>query len=490
LRAPGDRSTGTPDQSAAEDQGERSHGLRQLSLGGGAYLLGRESTGIIIRLAGVLLVTRIIGPYNYGLYASAAAFVALLASLAQLGVEIGLISSSEAPSDRAYDTAFTLLLLNSGIAVIVGLLVAMLISALTHPPPYLAAFEVLLISIPLNICWAPAQARIERRFHYRRMAYLELGGDVVLYGTSIPLALAGTGVWAPTIGFVVWQGVLFVGSLIAAGTVPRLAWDRHEVRRMLHFGGGFGLTTCIMNVAGLVNPLVVGHYVGPSGVGYVAVAQRLVSTVGFVNRAVWRLALVALGRVQDDLARLRRGMEEAMALQVVALGPLLVGFAIISSIAVPLLLSRKWESVIDLYPYLAFGDLVMTVGLVPQAVLYAKKKNMAVVLKQLANLIIIAVVSVILVPVIGIQGFGIAWTLSVASLLIVHIGARRILYFGYSRTWPWLVAFCPPLFFQLVAWPWRVLLLLPLALIGIVPRMRKDLAEYTRTAWSSIRKQP
>jgi PST family polysaccharide transporter len=378
-------------------------------------------------------------------------------------------------------------LVNSAAAIVVGLIGAAVVSAVMHPPAYLAAFEVLLISIPLNICWAPAQARIERQFRYRRMAFLEVGGDVVLYGTSIPLALAGAGMWAPTIGFVLWQGFLFMGSLVAAGRVPRLAWDRHDVRQMYRFGGGFGLTTCLQCATALVNPIVVGHYVGPSGVGYVAVAQRLVTTIAFVNGVVWRLALVALGRVQNDLARLRRGVEEAMALQVVVLGPLLVGFAIASSIAVPLLFSKKWNAVIDIYPYFAFSQLITTVGLVPQAILYAKNRNTAAILKQAVSLVIITVMAVILVPVMGTAGFGVASMISVVSLLIVHFGAQRIVHYNYTRTWPWLVAFCPPLFFQLVAWPWRVLLLAPLALVGIVPRMRADLREYSRTALASLR---
>jgi O-antigen/teichoic acid export membrane protein len=467
---------------------EPHHGLRRLSMQGGAYLMGRESSGIAIRLVGVLFLTRAIGPYNYGLYTAAAAFVSLLAGVAQLGVEVSLISSSEQPSDRAYDTAFTLLLINSVAAVGVGLVGALVVESVSHPPPYMAAFLVLLLSIPLNICWAPAQSRIERHFDYRRMAILELGGDVVLYATSIPLALAGFGVWAPTIGFIAWQGYLFVGSLIVAGVVPRLAWDRDEVRRMLRFGRGYGLATCLMNMTGLVNPLVVGHFVGPAGVGYVAVAQRLAATLAFVNRAVGRLALVALGRVQNDLVRLRRGVEEAMAIQVVALGPLLAGFAVVSSFAIPALIGRKWNSVIDVYPYLALADLLVAVFLIPQAILSAKGKTGALVIKQATGVIVLALVALWLVPKFGVTGFGLAMVAMVAPSAIIHVAARRVVLFRYTRTVPWLVAFCPPLFFALPPWPWRLFLLVPVALVVIVPSMRRDLGEYIETAWSSIRR--
>jgi len=466
---------------------ERRHGLRALSLRGGFYLMGREGSGIIVRLVGVLLITRAIGPYNYGIYAAAVAFVTLLASVAQLGIDVRLISDSEQPSDRAYNVAFTLLLVASGLAVGIGAGGAFVVTSVSHAPTYVPAFLVLLLSIPLNICWAPAQARIERKFRYRRMAYLELGGDIALYGTSVPLALAGFGYWAPTMGFVVWQGFLFVGSIVAAGVAPRLAWDRDEVRRLLHFGRGYGLTAAIINLGGLVNPLVVGHFVGPAGVGYVALGQRLASTLAFMNRAVGRLALVALGRVQNDLVRLSRGVEETMALQVVALGPLLSGFAVVSSFAVPALFGHKWTPVVDLYPYLAFGDLLMAVFLVPQAVLYAKGRNGAVVAKQALNLLVLAVGALWLVPTLGITGYGIAFVASSIPFIIVYLAASRIVPIRYSRTGPWLLAFSPPMFFALPPWPWRLFLLAPLALIGIVPRMRRDLQLYARMAWTMLR---
>jgi O-antigen/teichoic acid export membrane protein len=469
---------------------ETSENLRGLSMRGGAYLLVREVSGIAVRLAGIIFVTRLIGPYDYGLYASALAFVTVLASVAQLGVEVRLISDAEQPTERAYGTALTLLLVSSGVAIVVGLTGALVVLDSGHKVQFLAPFEVLLLSIPVNICWAPAQARLERGFQYRRLAYLELGGDVVLYGVSVSLALTGAGVWAPTIGYVAWQSFLFVGSLVAAGKAPRPAWELDEAQRMLRFGGGYGLVTLVGNLAGLINPIVVGHYAGPSGVGIVAVATRLATTVAFVNRAVWRLAVVALGRVQDDLARLRRGIEEAMAVQVIVLGPFLAGFAIASSVVVPAVFGHRWTRVIDLFPPIALGDLLMTALLVPQAVLYAKGHNRPVIVKQVFNLAVLALVASLLVPTLGLSGFGIAYIASSVPLLIVHFAARRIVFYRTARTLWWLAAFGPPIFFPLVQWPYRLVLLVPLGLVLLRPSARTELAGYVSEAWMLVIRRP
>ncbi len=255
----------------------------------------RESLGIVIPLGGVVVVTRIIGPYDFGLYASAVAFVAVLSSVAQLGVEVRLISNASRRRSAPIARRSRCCSSAPGWPSSSGWVGCSYCERPVVCPPYTSLFELLLVSIPINICWAPAQARLERAFRYRRLAYVELGGDVVLYGVSVPLAVAGYGAWAPTAGYLAWQTFLFVASLSAARVAPRLAWDPAEARRMLRFGGGYGLATSVASVAGLVNPIVVGNYLGPTGVGYVAVASRLAATVGFVNRAVWRLSVAPLG---------------------------------------------------------------------------------------------------------------------------------------------------------------------------------------------------
>ena len=51
---------------------------------------------MVIRLLGVLVLTRLLGP-QYGLYAGAAAIAAVLGTLAQMGCEVHLIRREEEP---------------------------------------------------------------------------------------------------------------------------------------------------------------------------------------------------------------------------------------------------------------------------------------------------------------------------------------------------------------------------------------------------------
>ena len=94
----------------------RSHVLR-----GGAYLALREMLGVAVRLGGVLALTRLLGPADFGVYAGAAAIVTLLAYVAQWGTEIFLIRREHEPSARLYDETFTFLLMSTGCVTTVAL---------------------------------------------------------------------------------------------------------------------------------------------------------------------------------------------------------------------------------------------------------------------------------------------------------------------------------------------------------------------------------
>jgi hypothetical protein len=76
---------GEPDNPAAFGS------LRRLTVRGGAYLTAREGIGGLIRLGGVTIVVRVLGPSSYGIYSGAAIFAALGAMLAQGGTEVFLI---------------------------------------------------------------------------------------------------------------------------------------------------------------------------------------------------------------------------------------------------------------------------------------------------------------------------------------------------------------------------------------------------------------
>src|SRR5271167_2437137 len=85
--------------------------LRRNVIQGGAFLVGRQAAGIVLSLVGVLLVTRIIGPHQYGIYATAVGIVLFLSNLGTWGLDVYLLRKSEEPTTEEFNQVFTLLAL-------------------------------------------------------------------------------------------------------------------------------------------------------------------------------------------------------------------------------------------------------------------------------------------------------------------------------------------------------------------------------------------
>ena len=460
--------------------------MRHRVLSGGLYLAAREGLGIAVRLAGVLALTRLLAPAEFGTYAGAAAIVTFLGYVAQWGTEIFLIRRESEPSKRLYDEVFTFLLISTAAAGALALGAALAAHATAGVD--IGPFAVMLIALPLNALWAPAQAKIERAFRFRAMAVLELGGDVVLYATSVGLVLfAGAGLWGPVTGYVAWQGFLLAASYGMARYQPAIALSRASAREIAGFGLTFSAASWIERGREVVNPLVVGPVLGAAAVGYVAVALRLGDTLSFATRATWRVAIAALGRVQSDLGRVRRALEEGMVLQALAAGTVLGGFSLIADEAVPIIFGERWTPALDVFPFVAAAYLVMATFALHNSLLYVLQRNQRVAAINALRLASLAGLSAALLPLLGIAGFGVALLAGQTSVVLLDREVRRVLgRYRPERGLAWMSALLPPMLTPFVGWPLALALWLPLALLLTVPAMRAQLRGFVATIRGAV----
>lgn len=476
-----------PEEEPALD-GREVDALRRTTLKGGAYLAVREMVGMGIRFLGVVIVTRQIGPHAFGTYSGAAAFIAVAVLLSQMGMEIYLIRQPKEPSKRDYDEVFTFIAALSAIVVLAFLGLSVLY---VHIRPSAGSsinvFRLLLISVPLNALWAPAQARIERSFGFRNMAILELGGDVTLYLVAASLALFGWGAYSLVVAVIAWQAWILVGSYRMARMFPRLRLPNRHWRNFMKHGAAYSSSSVGGMFANLTNPIVVGRSFGATGVGYVALASRLVDTVAFAQRATWRLGLVALSKVQSDPERTRRGIEEGMVLQVLMVSIPMCAVAVTGRFLIPLIFGPSWHPVLGVFALLGVASILNAPLTVQMALLYSRARNQPVVLASLLNLALLFGSAWVLVPMMGINGYGVAMIIGTLGWIVLYVQARRIQDFNSLLPLPWLAIFVPVMFFPLAPMPEAVLFLLPLVPLVAVRHLRDQLVGYIRLMADRVR---
>jgi O-antigen/teichoic acid export membrane protein len=424
MRIEGDSESHDPANTTIENEvqqtGHPETGLRKKVLQGGAFLAFRQAIGIVISLTGVLLVTRVIGPRQYGFYAIAMGIATFLYMLGTWGMDVYLLRKAEKPTAQEFNQAFTVLLCIS-LVFFFGL------AALSHP---IAAYEKIpgvsrlimfvAAAIPFNLLALPAIVKLDRDLNFKQVAINELIGQASMYAVAIPLAFAGNGAWAPAIGLVTQQLVLMLLSFRSARYLPSLCWDNALVLEMLKYGLAYSSSTWVWQLRRLVNPLIVGRFVGVEAVGYVAVSIRLVEVLAFAKDATWRIAMAALAKISDDGTRLRNSVTEGMRLQAMAVGLPLALFALVAPILIPLGLGHKWLPALVVFPFIAVSYLTNAMFNLHSSVLYLRKENLQVTVFHIVHIVLFAGSAALLVPSLGFIGYGWAEIVALLSYPVLH----------------------------------------------------------------------
>jgi PST family polysaccharide transporter len=386
--------------------------------------------------------------------------------------------AEEEPSRQTYDETFTVLLAMSVLVVAVVFAVTSLVPAILPDERFAAPFHVLLLSVPLTALRVPGRTMLERRFAWGKVATAEVGGDLALYATGVTLALCGLGVWAPVCGYFAWQLWSLGACMVFARYLPRLRWSWSHARVLSRYGLSMSTSTLLSRSEDLINPMVVGRVLGPEAVGFVSFAMRIGDTVAFPVRASWRLSLVALGRVQSDPSRLRRGIEESMSLQVLVLGPAFAGFCLVAPVLVPAVFGDGWGPAVDLLPFVAVRYVLQAMNGAQASALYVLGEQAAVVRVALVRLIAAAAVAAVAVPLWGLKGFGLALLAPAIGFVGIHRVMKRHVPISYKDAMVWALAFMPTCFVGLVGLPAGLALCLTMPIFLSTATARRRLREY------------
>jgi len=423
----------------------RQEGLSQATLRGGAFLAARYGLGMLVSLGNMLVLTWWIGPHAYGVFVTAIGLVSFLASVARAGVDTYLVRVESVPCQKTYGVAGTVVVLTSVALTLAG---GALIPPLVRwfgSREFVAPYVVLLLSVPVVGLTGIPTAKLERELDFRRLASLELGGQVLGLLLSSALAWARCGVWAPVAGQMVWQCFLFAGTCRYSQLTPCLRFDRLEASAMLRYGAGLTASLRTWQLRTLVNPLLMGKFVGAEGVAFVAFAIRTAEALGSVRLAAGRLAIAALARMQTNRERFRNALEQALFLQVVTLGPLLCGFALLGSWGIRHFAGSRWMPSLIVYPFVAAGVLVNSVYNLQASALFVVGKQWLVMRSYAAHVVLLSAGTLIFLPKLGIAGYGWAELLACGAYPLLQ-GGLRATPVSYRRLAPWLATFAALLF--------------------------------------------
>lgn len=382
---------------------------------------------MMLSLAGALMITRIIGPERYGAYAAASGICQYLLGIGAVGIWAYLMRQADEAADRDFHIATTLLLGSSAILVVAIELGTGLLSTWVHVEGFEDLLRVLAIAIPIQLLGLPASARLERALDFRSVAIVELSSHLSFYAVALPLVFTGHGPWSLVGGWIMQQTTACVLYHVLGKYTPNVGWDTAIARRMLAYTMSYSVADWLWQMRNLVNPMIVGHFLGAATVGQVAMCVRLVELLCFFKTIAWRLSVAVLAKIQDQPAKLVEAITQGMQLQTMAIGPIILVFGWIGGWILPMVFGPDWTPVMDIYPFVALSYLTNAQFNMHTSTLYMLGRIRDVSVFHIVHVGLFGAVAAVTCPRLGFTGYGWGEVAALLGYAVVHRSVGQLI---------------------------------------------------------------
>lgn len=318
-----------------------------------------------------IVLARLLFPEQFGLIGMLTIFMAVAQSLLDSGFGAALIQKREATqTDNCSIFYFN---------IVVGVLAAGL---LCMAAPWIAAFynqpiltpltRALSLTIVINSFGLIQNTILTKRIDFKTLTKVSLFASILSGIIGVTLAATGFGVWSLVIQQIsrtfFWTLLVWLMNTWR----PALIFSIKSLREMFGFGSRILVSGLINRTFENIYLLVIGKLFSATDLGFFTrakVMEELPSQT--LSWMMGRVTFPVFSTIQDDPARLKRGMKKALTTLVLVNFPMMIGLAAIAHPLVLVLLTEKWAECIPYLQLLCFVGLLFPVLLINSNLLFA-----------------------------------------------------------------------------------------------------------------------
>ena len=425
MSKPSDReiqdSSDTPAKKSMRSQqnASKDNTLKQKVVKGGFYLALRQLVIVSLSVISILVIARVLGPTNYGILVNALGIFYFITWTGKLGLHAYLIQQKELPEDAPEQvlTFFNLL----SIAIALGLFALSNVIALwTKEPAVGELVRWLPLPIATELAASVSISMLERNLSFAQVGLIEVIAQVVNYAVALPLVILGWSYRGPIMGLCVRGVVLLLLAQSFYRVSIRWKIDRTFLEPALRYGFTFSLSNWVISMRALTIPVLVTPIAGADTAGLVSIAIRLADQLSTLRMVVRRMSISVMAKLTDDAAAVRRTVGRGMAYQALLIGTVCSAFACVDSWVVPQFFGDDWIQSTYIFPLVALSAMVRAMFDLHSGALYAIHRNTDVTKAYVVYIVLLWTGCVLLMPTLGLWGYGIAEVLTVFSNILLH----------------------------------------------------------------------
>ncbi len=325
------------------------------------------TSGFMIAIDGLvviqgLVVTRLLGPREIGLYGIVSTFVVSIVALKRVGIDEAFVQQEEPDQEAEFQRAFTL-------ELALGALFTALICALA--PAVAAVYrDSRLLSLTLALAYLPLTFALQapmwiffRRMDYARQRSLQATQLLVGLVVTVPLAAAtGLGVWSIVIGQVAGYVAAVAAGLAVSPYRPGLRFERASAQRYLRFSGPVLVATLGALAVAQGQVLAFKLHAGLAAAGFITLAVTLTRYVDRADQIVTSSIYPAICAIQDRPQAQEELFVKSNRATLAWVLPFSAGVVLFAPDLVSLVLGHRWQPAVVLLQGLAVAGAIQQLG--------------------------------------------------------------------------------------------------------------------------------
>ncbi len=316
-----------------------------------------------------IVLSRILEPRDFGLFAFAMAIVTFLQGITQTGFDSALIQRQEYP-EKYLNTAWTFELLRSLALFLLIFATAPLIGSFLDDERVVPVLRAVSFSLVFWGLRNNAVIFFRKNFDFRKQFILDvlpiLGNMVV----ALMLAFLWKNVWALIIGIIVQFITMCLISYLLHPYRPKFEFNVHKAKSLFNFGKWILSTAIIVMIREQGLNIFVGKYLGMDMLGFFNRAKIFSTNIfqQFVN-ITWSVGYPAYAHIQNDKNRLKKNYIESLKIMYVIGIPLAGVMFFLSKDFIRIFLTDKWLPISPLIQFLCIQSILNIIS-TPAFILY------------------------------------------------------------------------------------------------------------------------
>lgn len=329
----------------------------------GIWMTALRVSDRMLQLVMLVVLSRLLGPADFGLMGIALLSLAVFKQFSDLGVDQALIQRREDDISAFMNTAWVLEAGRGALIAVVAYLSAPYVAGFFSEPRALPVLQVLALAPLLTGLRNPHIVYLRKDLQFHREFVYRVSGTLAQVGVAVGLALLWGNVWALVFGFLAGEFVRSLVSYLMDARRPGLGFSWHHAKELYSFGKwitGYSVLAFLFTHG---DDAFVGWLLGAAALGAYQIAYRLANAPGTeVTGVVTATLLPAYAKLQEDAAALRSAYFRVLQVVSVLSAPMAAGIVVVTPLFVRVVLGPEWELAIVPMQLLVVWGFMLSIG--------------------------------------------------------------------------------------------------------------------------------